>query len=107
MAKRTLVELPEGMRNSTLLNWHVAWQEGVEQLYRGLVSGDKVTDLRVKARDDGSWIAIAKGFGDDGTPIVCFGSGYDTLSALQGLEGAIRANKWKVDKPWQPNGKGE
>lgn len=107
MSKRTLVELPEGMRNMTLLSWHQAWQDSVEQLYRGLVSGDRVSDLRVKVRDDGGWIAIAKGYGDDGGPVVCFGSGYDALSALQGLEGAIRANKWRVDKPWAPNGKGK
>lgn len=102
MARRKSVSLPAGFRNLALLEVHELFQEHFEQLYRWLtVSGDAV-ELRVKVRDDGTWIAIAKGFGDDGGPIVCFGSGYDALSAVQGVEGAIRANKWRPDKPWAP-----
>jgi len=104
VAKRTSPELPAGFRNNTLLDWHYAWQEGVPQVYHALVDGDRLCDLRVKVRDDGTWIAIGKGYGNDGGPVVAFGSGYDALSALQGLEGALAANKWRVDKPWSPNG---
>lgn len=61
------------------------------------------SEIRLKARDDGTILAIAKGYGSDGAPVVLFGSGYDIVLALIALDGAIQGGKWRVDKPW-PNG---
>lgn len=58
--------------------------------------------LHIKARDDGTVLAIAKQYGDDGRPIVAFGSGYDVMASLMGLDSSIQGGHWRVDKPWQP-----
>ncbi len=66
-----------------------------------LDSGDFV-ELRVKARDDSTLLAIAKGYSSDGGPIVAFGVGYDLISCLMALDGTIQGGHWREDKPWQP-----
>ena len=48
------------------------------------------------------WLAIVKGYDKDGAPVVCFGSGEGLIGALIGANGAIAANRWKPDKPWEP-----
>jgi len=58
--------------------------------------------LTVKQRAPGDWIAVAKRSGPDGGPQVAFGSGYDLVGALLGLEGALAANRWREDRPWKP-----
>lgn len=104
MAKRTQSPLPSGFREVGLLHIHRSLEEHAEQLYRWLCSESDFAELRIKARDDGSCIAIAKGYDHEGGPVVCFGTGYDPLSALYAVEGTIRANKWRLDKPWSPDG---
>lgn len=103
--KKRAGQLPPGFRNEGLLGLHDAFWEHVPQVYSWLTRPDEFGELRLKARPDGTVIAVAKGYGSDGGPIVCFGSGYDALSALQGLEGALTANRWRPDKPWTGNGK--
>lgn len=73
----------------------VAWWADVEDF----------RELRFKAKDDGTILVIAKGFGSDGTPMVCFGVGYDMVTALMGINATIQGNKWRIDKPWQPSKK--
>ena len=63
---------------------------------------DDFAELRLKARDDGTILAIAKGYGADGGPMVAFGVGYDVVLALMALGGSIQANRWRPDKPWTP-----
>ena len=59
-------------------------------------------ELRLKARDDGTVLAIAKGYDSAGGPVVAFGVGYDVVLALMALDGTIAGGHWRKDKPWQP-----
>ena len=63
-------------------------------------SGDEESFRRfqIKARDDGTFLAVASGYGADGTPMVCFGQGYGVIGALYGLDRAIQGDNWRVDK---------
>jgi hypothetical protein len=54
-----------------------------------------------KTRPDGTVLAVAKGYGTDGGPTVCFGVGYDMVLCLMALESTIAGNHWKEDKPWE------
>jgi hypothetical protein len=60
--------------------------------------------LLVRQRGLGDFIAVLKKYDDDGRPVVAFGTGFDYVSALLGLEGSIAAGRWRPDEPWQPNG---
>lgn len=66
---------------------------------------ERFVELRLKARDDGTTLAIAKGFGPDGGPLVCFGSGYGLVGALIAVDATIQAGRWRDDPPWQPDSK--
>lgn len=72
-------------------------------LYAVLSATDDFRELRLKARDDGTTLAIAKSYESDGTPIVCFGSGYSVSGALVAIDATIQGGNWKVDKPWSPS----
>lgn len=61
---------------------------------------DAFSEIRLKARDDGTVLAIAKGYDSGGGPVVCFGVGYDALAALLAVNDTMNANNWRVDKPW-------
>lgn len=56
--------------------------------------------LLVKPMPDGTMLAILKRYGSDGTPMVCFGSGYSVAGCFIGVEGTIAAGKWRPDVPW-------
>lgn len=58
--------------------------------------------ISVRQRGPSDYVAVFKVDGDDGTPLVAFGNGPDFVSAIMGLEGAITANRFKVDQPWLP-----
>lgn len=60
-----------------------------------------MVSLTLKQRGVGDWLAVLKAFDADGGPIVCFGTGFDVVGCLLGLEGALAANRWRVDKPWE------
>jgi hypothetical protein len=68
------------------------------------LSGDPedFISLLIKQKEDGTCLAVFKRYGPDGGPMVCFGSGYEIAGCLIGLEGAVAANKWRVDRPWEP-----
>lgn len=103
--KRQQVSLPAGFREDPLLQLHYAVQEHLDALYAVLTDASAFTEIRIKARLDGTCYALVKRAGPDGGPLVAFGSGYDALSALHGLEGALHAGHWRVDKPYT-NGHG-
>jgi hypothetical protein len=70
-----------------------------------LLDNDDFSELRIKARDDGSVLAIAKGYDDAGSPVVSFGVGYDAILALMAIDQTIQGGHWRIDKPWD-KGKG-
>ena len=71
---------------------------------RALVHADGVDfeGLLIKHRGVQDWIVVAKRIGPDGGPQVIFGSGFDFIGALLGLEGSLASNRWRVDTPWKP-----
>lgn len=73
---------------------------GCPQLVAWYNTTDDFQELRFKARDDGTILAIAKGYGADGGPIVCFGVGYDVPAACLAINASIAGGHWRVDKPW-------
>lgn len=84
-----------------------AWVETDKQLRRLFPhlaawynSTDEFDRLTIMLRDDGTHLAIGKGYGDDGGPIVCFGGGYGLAAALMSIDKTIQAGNWKVDKPY-------
>lgn len=79
-------------------------KNNVPQLYSVLTDEVDFIELRLKIRDDRTVLGILKRYGSDGAPMVCFGSGYGVTGALVGLEGTIAAGKWRLDKPWNPDG---
>ncbi len=96
--------MPTRKHNNTLQSqWDKAAKQGRLQfphLYGWLENVDAFSELRIKARDDGTYLAIAKGYGTDGGPVVCFGVGYDYTLAILALDKTIQAGKWRYDKPW-------
>lgn len=83
------------------------WVRLVDDLRRHLPHGaswwadeESFSELRLKAKADGTILAIAKGYGSDGGPVVCFGSGYGLEGALMALDASIQGGNWRFDKPW-------
>jgi hypothetical protein len=76
---------------------HLASWSADEESYR---------ELRIQLRDDGTMLVIAKGFGTDGGPVVCFGVGYGLSGAMLAIDRTIQGGNWKFDKPWSPDGEG-
>lgn len=62
---------------------------------------EEFIELRIKARDDGSTLAIAKGYNGSGAPVVCFGVAYGPYLALMAIDSSIQGGNWREDKPWQ------
>lgn len=71
-----------------------AWWDDVEDF----------AELKVKAMPDGTVLAIAKGYGSDGAPMVCFGAGYSVTGAMLAIDATITAGRWKPDLPYQHKG---
>lgn len=90
-------------KNTAVTRWTKSRKE-VSQVFPQLSAWweqiDDFRELRIKARDDGSIIVIAKGYGPDGGPVVAFGTGHDVIFALMSIEGTISAGHWRFDKPW-------
>lgn len=61
-------------------------------------------ELRIKLMEDGTYLAIAKGYGDDGGEVICFGGGYGVPGAMLAINATITGGKWRVDKPWKKGG---
>lgn len=92
-------------KNSAVKRWEELGEEvhrTVPHLYAVLGEEDEFIELRAKARLDGTTLVILKRYGSDGTPMVCFGSGYGVFGALVAVDSTIQSGNWKVDKPWVP-----
>lgn len=89
-------------RQQTWLEMNERLGTSVPQLFAVLSAEDDFISLLVKLQADSTFLAVLKRYGPDGAPMVAFGSGYGYAGALMGLEGTIAANKWRVDKPYQP-----
>lgn len=65
--------------------------------------GDEETfvSLYFKHQDDGTVLAVAKRYGPDGGPQVCFGGGYGVIGAMLSLNATIASDNWKTDKPYR------
>lgn len=74
--------------------------ERVPHLSAWLNDVDSFNELRLKARDDGTTLAIAKGYGEDGGPLVCFGVGYGVAATLMAIDATMQGGRWRVDVPW-------
>lgn len=59
-------------------------------------------ELRLKARDDATTLAVLKRYGHDGRPMVCFGVGYGVVAAFMAVDATVEADNWRPDKPWKP-----
>lgn len=75
-------------------------------LHWGQIAHEDAIEVRIKQRGPGDWMAIAKRFGPDGGPQVLFGTGYDFLSCVLGLNGAMAGDRWRADKPYRPGQNG-
>lgn len=97
------------MRNNTgRSTQHDRWVEMNEQisgmvphLYGWFNDEEGFIELRIKLMRDGTHLAVAKGYGSDGGPIVCFGSGYGVVGAIMAVDRTIQGGNWRVDKPWE------
>lgn len=79
-----------------------ALRVGVPQFFSWSEDVEEFISISLKMRSDGTVLAVAKGYGADGTEMVCFGSGYGVAGALVAIDSTIAGAYWKVDKPWQP-----
>lgn len=61
---------------------------------------EEVRGVSVKARPDGGFLAVAKGYESDGSEIVAFGLGFGVIGSLMALDMTLQGGNWKVDKPW-------
>ena len=85
-----------------------AWEQIVTYLSKQLPHLSSVLNdagefrgLSVVARDDGTCLAMVKGYSADGGLTICFGIGYDTVLALMAVDRTIQGGHWKVDKPYE------
>lgn len=75
----------------------------VPHLYAVLENEEEFISLQVKTRPDGSCLTILKRYGDDGGPLVLFGSGYGVPGALMAADSAVQGGRWRADKPFTPS----
>lgn len=54
--------------------------------------------LKTQKRADGDWLAILGIYGEDGTPLVAFGSGGSYVGALAALNATVGRGDWRTDK---------
>lgn len=62
------------------------------------------TQLRIVVRGPMDVMALAKRVTPAHGEQIAFGSGYDVAGALTGLAGAIQADRWREERPWEPPG---
>lgn len=96
--------------NQGVDKWHQVaeeWRASFPHLTHFLTNTSDFGEFRLKARDDGTVLAIAKGFDASGTPVVCFGVGYDPILSVLAIDRTIQGGHWRVDKPWQPANNGK
>lgn len=73
------------------------------QLRAKVLEGEEdFVSLLVKRRGPADFIAVLKFQGEGGKTYVAFGSGYDFIGVLIGLEGTLAANRVREDTPYNP-----
>lgn len=86
-----------------------ALQTNIPQVHSLVTNSGDFTELRLKARDDGTTLAILKAYAQDGTPMVAFGVGMSFSLSLIAVEATIAGGHWKRDKfhgsTWKPSEK--
>lgn len=87
-------------RQAHWLSVHDRFRESFPHVFSVLEREEDFISLLLKAKDDGTCLAVLKQFGPDGAPMVCFGSGYGAVACILGLDASIQGNKWRVDTPW-------
>lgn len=87
-----------------LVEFDASFLKYVPHLRAFFSNEESFIDIRLKARDDGTILVIAKEYSSDGTPMVCFGVGYGVVAALLAIDATMNGGRWKIDKPWQPKG---
>lgn len=97
-------------KRSNVQRW-VEFEEGFREalphLGSFLADEEQFVELRFKVMEDGTTLAIAKSYGSDGTPMVCFGAGYGSCAAMLAIDRTIQGGAWRIDKPWQPKNEEE
>jgi hypothetical protein len=63
--------------------------------------GENLVSLLVKRRGDADYLVVLKRESPKVGMVVAFGSGFDVVGALLGLEGTLAAGRWKADTPWK------
>lgn len=99
----------EKRKDTKRLQWdrfHAQVREEIPSVVAFWDSIEEFREIRIKARDDGTVLAIAKGYSSDGGLVVSFATGYDVITALMALDGSIQSGSWRLDKPWSNNGEG-
>jgi len=97
-------QLPPGFRNMALLAVHNLLWEKMPHLYAVMATNkEDFVSLTLKAREDGV-LAVVNRVSFDGAREVCFGTGYDAISALVAVDKTIQAGSWRPDKPWKAQG---
>lgn len=96
--------LPKGFGDSKIAQIHATLSAELPQLYAFLTSGDDFQEMRIYLRPDGSHLGVLKGYGGDGTPVICFGSGLDAVTCFLGIEMTLTASRWRTDKPVEKEG---
>lgn len=95
-------------KNTKRVQWdrfHDKLREEIPSVVAFWDSYEEFREVRFKTRNDGTILAVAKGYSADGGLVVCFATGYDVVTALMALDGSIQAGAWREDKPWSSNGK--
>lgn len=93
-------------RQAHWVSVHDRFRESFPHVFSVLSAEEDFISLLIKARDDGSCLAVLKRFGPDGAPNVCFGSGYGAVACILGLDASVQGGKWRFDEPWErQNGK--
>lgn len=60
----------------------------------------ELLSLNIKVRGADDFVAVLKRSGFTGAPEVVFGSGTTVWNCLAGLDSAVAAGKWRIDKPY-------
>jgi len=89
----------DGPARSPEMSVYFAFAASMSNLHHWLAKRpEDVRFLRIVPRGTNDWLAIMGIWGEDGTPMVIFGSGELYTDALRGLNAAIASGAFRPDK---------
>lgn len=97
MGRKTSKPIEEGQPYAQLND---ALAVALPLVKRWLVDRESFREVRIYVRPDGDYLGVLKGYNGEGTPVICFGSGFDVVSCFIGLEMAVNGDRWRKDKPY-------